>query len=320
MSQPLVSARAPALAAEVSWQGHSGTRLDSANGIDVIECLACGFRHIVPIPSEADIDALYRRAYYAEEKPLYMDRQREDGRWWDLVYRERYETFEALLPPGRRRVLDVGCGPGFFLAFVKSRGWDGTGVEPSEQAARHAKSLGIAVIEAPLTARVPLEAGSFDVVHLYEVLEHLSNPPQALELAHRALAPAGLLSVVVPNDYSPIQRAFRDQSRSAPWWVAPPHHVNYFDFESLERLLARAGFEPVLRDATFPIDWFLLMGDRYIDDDQLGRACHGRRMRFELALDAAGLGPQKRRLYRAFAAEGVGREAVVVARRKDQSG
>ena len=59
-----------------------------------------------------------------------------------MFQRDRLESFEALLPANRRRLLDIGSGPGFFLKSAASRGWNVLGVEPSRQAAAHAKRLG----------------------------------------------------------------------------------------------------------------------------------------------------------------------------------
>jgi len=63
--------------------------------------------------------------------------------------------------------------------------------------------------------------------------------------------------------------------RIQPWWVAPPHHVNYFDAQSIQRVL-KPRFDIVSVDTSFPIDLFLLMGDNYVgpENDAMGRACH----------------------------------------------
>ena len=294
---------------------HHGSIVDTVAGFDVIECTACGFRHIDPIPTPEELERVYRHDYYSTEKPLYLERYREDLAWWNLVYSERYDTFEAELPAGRRRILDVGSGPGFFLLQGKERGWDTLGIEPSRQSAEHSRGLGLAIREEFLDESLAGELGLFDVVHLSLVLEHIPDPAAMIELARRLLAPGGLLLVVVPNDYNPFQEALREACDVSPWWVAPPHHVNYFDFDSLAVLLARCGFEVLRRDATFPIDMFLLMGDNYLGNDELGRACHARRMRFEMNLDKAGKGEVKRRLYGALAELGLGREVQILARR-----
>ena len=300
------------------WQNHKGFVLDSVNGFDVIECELCGFKHIVPIPTPEELEAVYRQEYYAVEKPLYLERVREDLDWWNLVYNERYDTFEELLPSDQRRILDVGSGPGFFLLHGKQRGWQTLGIEPSAQAAVHSRELGLEIIEDFLTEETAKRLGTFDVVHMSEVLEHIPDPKGMLQIARRLLGAGGLLCVVVPNDYNPFQHALRTTCGYKPWWVAPPHHINYFDFDSLSQLLASCGFKVVLREATFPIDMFLLMGDNYVGNGALGKQCHAKRKKFERNLSLAGLDKIKRRLYQSLADQGMGREVVLVGQTRDR--
>ena len=111
--------------------------------------------------------------------------------------------------------------------------------------------------------------------------------------------------VVLPSpavSHAHARIAARDGRGHAPWWIAPPHHLNYFDFDSLEALLVRLGLRPVERLTSFPMEAFLLMGDDYVADPALGRACHAKRMNFDLAFEAAGIGEVRRRLYGALAA------------------
>jgi SAM-dependent methyltransferase len=300
----------------LTWQQHRGAALDVVEPFTVIACEPCGFRHIVPIPTPAELADVYRHEYYTVEKPLYLERVREDLEWWNLVYDEWFDAFEALLPAGRRRILDVGSGPGYFLLNGKRRGWTTLGMEPSSQAVAHSRGLGLEIVQDFFSAASAQALGTFDVVHLSEVLEHIPDPAGVLDLAHRVLNPGGLVSLMVPNDYSPFQDVLRRVCHFRPWWVAPPHHINYFDFDSLHRLLDRR-FEVVSTQATFPIDLFLLMGDNYVGDDRLGRICHGKRKALELNLAAAGLSELKQRLYRAMAELNIGRDIVMVGRKRD---
>jgi SAM-dependent methyltransferase len=299
-----------------TWETHAGPALDSAAGFDVIDCGTCGFKHVVPLPSPAELEQLYRHDYYRTDKPLYIAQMQEDLDWWRLVYAERLDAFAALLPPARRRLLDVGSGPGYFLAESVARGWAAIGVEPSKQAAEHSRSLGLDVREVLLSPETAGQLGQFDVIHLSAVLEHIPHPAELLRVAHGLLAPDGLLCVVVPNDYNPVQGALRESCGFAPWWVAPPHHLNYFDFGSLERLFRRTGFNVLSRQTTFPIDLFLLMGDNYVGDATLGRAVHVKRKRLETTLARAGLSGLKQRLYAAMAELGLGREVVLIGRKE----
>jgi len=293
------------------WHGHSGTLLDTKNGFDIIDCLACGYAHATPMPSEKELEEIYRHEYYTEEKPLYIEHFVEDLEWWNLAYGDRYDTLESALPADRRRILDIGSGPGYFLKHGKDRGWQTLGIEPSLRAAAHSKELGLEIIEDFLNEELATQLGQFDVVHMSEVLEHIPNPLELLRIARDLLAPGGMLCVVVPNDYSPFQKALRTASDFQPWWVAAPHHLNYFNFETAAALVTKVNFEVTLTEATFPIDLFLLMGDNYVDNNELGRHCHAKRKEFEKRLAAAGMNDLKRNLLRSFAQLGVGREVCV---------
>jgi SAM-dependent methyltransferase len=304
------------MAERSAWQGHAGVALDMANGFTVIDCDACRFKHIVPIPTPKELADVYGHQYYSTEKPLYIERHIEDLEWWNVVYAERYDLFERLLPEERRRLIDIGSGPGYFLLHGRKRGWNVRGVEPSRQAASHSRGLGLDIVEAFLNDQMAATLGTYDVAHMNEVLEHVPDPRRVLQLVNRLLEPGGLVSLMVPNDYSPFQAALRDACGLAPWWVAPPHHINYFDVDSVQRLLNER-FEVVSLETTFPIDLFLLMGDNYIGNDQLGRACHARRKTFELNLARAGRSGLKQDVYRSLAKLGVGRDIVVTARKRD---
>lgn len=300
-----------------AWQGHAGVALDTVNGYSVIDCDACRFKHIVPIPTPEELANVYQHEYYSVEKPLYIERHIEDLDWWNLVYAEQYELFEHLLPGdngSRRRLLDVGSGPGYFLLHGQQRGWTVRGLEPSKQAASHSRGLGLDIVEAFLNDDTAATLGAFDVVHMNEVLEHVPDPRHALALAYSLLEGGGLVSLTVPNDYNPFQHVLREVCGFAPWWVAPPHHVNYFDVESIQRLLSER-FEVVDVETTFPIDLFLLMGENYVGNDDLGRACHARRKRFEVNLARAGKTALMHDIYRDLAQLGVGRDVVVTARK-----
>lgn len=294
----------------------AGEVLVEKGEFEVLDCEMCGFKHVTPLPTEEELRRIYSHEYYQTEKPLFIDRHIEDQEWWDLVYRERFEMLEAHLPMSRRRILDVGAGPGFFLRHGQERGWDPLGLEPSTKAAAHARKLGLEVVEALLDETSSSQLGAFDAVHLCNVLEHVPDPLGMLQRAWSLLEPGGLVLVVAPNDFNPFQRVAREVCDLPCWWVAPPHHLNYFDHPSMEGLLRRADFEVLDVTSSFPIDLFLLMGDRYVGDDALGRLCHGKRMSLERRLDQAGQGELKRQLYRFFAELGLGREVVVLGRRE----
>jgi predicted SAM-dependent methyltransferase len=147
------------------------------------------------------------------------------------------------------------------------------------------------------------------------VLEHISDPIEFLKLMHQQLNVGGLVSIIVPNDFNPFQLILRDHLGFDPWWVAPPHHINYFNFKSLAALLEKCGFEVLHQESTFPIDLFLLMGDNYIGNDEVGRVCHTKRMNFEKAMLRAGSGDILTKIYSAIADLNLGREVVIYGKK-----
>src|SRR5688572_31870005 len=307
-----------ALAAEtiVVWGDHQGALVTRHKGHEIIACGVCGFRHVVPLPDPAELEAAYRENYYSVEKPTFLQHAGEDSEWASLASRDRLESFERLLPKERRQLLDIGSGPGFFLKAAQERGWRVLGIEPSSQAAAHARTLGVPVVEDFFNRESARELGRFDVVHLNNVLEHVPNPLELIGLCRELILPEGLICLNVPNDFSPFQSAARVSQQLNEWWVAPPHHLNYFDFDSLDTLLSRMGFVVGERTTSFPMELFLLMGLDYTGDPALGRSCHGQRKRFDLALENSGFAETRRTFYRALAAAGIGREIVLIARRK----
>lgn len=291
---------------------HRGNNIEKANGYGILECETCGFIHIDPVPARDELDTVYREEYYTEEKPQFIERVIEDLRWWETVYDDRYDFLESKLAGKRRRVLDIGCGPGYFLKRGLERGWKCLGVEPSRQAARHAKGLGVGVINAFFDDSTASSIKArFDAVHLSEVLEHVPDPAEVLKRAKGLLDAGGIICSVVPNDFSPVQKVLTGKLDFKPYWLAPPHHINYFTFSSLSELMRKTGFRVIGKTAMFPMDFFLLMGDNYVGNDTLGRASHARRKRLDIMLNEPELKGFKTELYSLMAKHGIGREMVI---------
>ena len=300
---------------EKEWQGHKGILINSVTGYDIIDCQGCRFKHMIPLPSEEKMEEYYSETFL-KKRPGYIEKHLEDLDWLSTVYSDRYEMFEEYLSVENRRILDIGCGLGFFLDEGRKRDWQTFGIEPSKQAADYAKGLGIDIETGTLNEKNVNHFGRFDVVHLHEVLEHIPNPAKLLQLVKQLLQPQALVCITVPNDYNPFQIALRDNLGFSAWWEGPPEHINYFNFDSLKEFIFTQGFDVVSISSTFPMEIFLFMGERYVGNRSIGHECHGRRKRFELALEQAGMKEFKKRLYQSFSELGIGREVVMLARKK----
>ena len=157
--------------------------------------------------------------------------------------------------------------------------------------------------------------GNFDAVHCSQVLEHVLDPEACVAAIAALVRRDGVVFIEVPNDFNVLQETAREKLGKSAWWVAPDHHLNYFDGDSLAALLARHGLRELDRVASFPIEMFLLMGDDYVGHPEVGSACHGRRMAFERTLIEAGRTEELATLYRALAQAKLGRTCGILARK-----
>jgi 2-polyprenyl-3-methyl-5-hydroxy-6-metoxy-1,4-benzoquinol methylase len=293
---------------------HKGLLCSKVGSFKIINCEVCGFKHAIPLPTFEELKTVYAHEYYSKEKPFYIERYIEDKDWWDLVYEQRFSLFEKHSQTEGKSLLDIGSGPGLFLAKGRDLGWKVKGIEPSTDAAKYSREkLNLDIEEKFFEMDLAKNLKKFDVINLGEVVEHLSDPAEMFETIHFSLNDNGLVMVIVPNDFNPFQTLLNDHCDFDPWWVAPPHHLNYFNKESLNKLLENCGFEVVHNETTFPIDMFLLMGDNYIGNESLGRECHKKRMNFDSNI--SNVPSLNANLKKAFSDLNLGRELVVLARK-----
>jgi SAM-dependent methyltransferase len=153
-------------------------------------------------------------------------------------YRELLLSFESYRETGR--ILDVGCGLGFFLEEARRQGWEAYGTEYGERAVQLNRAKGLSVVDV---SAGPAEFGSlkFDVVTAIEVIEHVQDPYDEIQHIGTLLRHGGLFYCTTPN--------FNSVSRwllTSRWSVIEyPEHLNYFTAGTLSELLKRVGFAPV---------------------------------------------------------------------------
>ncbi len=204
-------------------------------------CRRCGGIYLRHRPTPESIGVYYpsnyapfRRAIQDEKSPLIRwARNRSLGRRCNIAEHHWGR------PPGT--ILDVGCATGIFLDAMSRRGWTTAGVEPSTSAAAYARDrFGLEVFNGTLS-EAPLQPNSWDVITLWDVLEHTFDPLYTLQTARRLLVHTGIIALTLPNWGSLDRRLFKQH------WIGYdcPRHLFAFPQPALRDLLARSGFELV---------------------------------------------------------------------------
>lgn len=211
-----------------------GVPLFRVDGYTIVRCPSCDLVYAETRPAgECD---LYDQSYYNSEtaKGGYANyfAGSDTNR---MTFARRLRSIEQRRG-ARGRVLDLGCALGDFLSVARSAGWEVQGVELSAWAAEVARRRGLAVHTGSLES-AGFAGGSFDVVTLYDVIEHCTDPIALLAEVHRVLAFGGLVHVVTPNVGGLLSRLF------GRWWYhyKPGEHLYYFSPTTLTALLRRAG-------------------------------------------------------------------------------
>jgi SAM-dependent methyltransferase len=162
-----------------------GTRLVLAADAPLVRCPSCHLLYRDPLPAE-DVHSHYDDVYHQGALSDHIDRRR----------RELFRGFLAEVPPfGGRRLLDVGCGSGEFLALARAQGWTADGIEVSPRGAALARQRGLTIHGAPSD----LPTDHYDAVTLWNVVDFFRYPVEQMRDIHRVVAPGGLVFVRTPN-------------------------------------------------------------------------------------------------------------------------
>ena len=224
-------------------------RLTGAPGaFEVVSCATCGLAFTQPRLGPEDFATYYPEDYTAYVPRARLRRKRLSiGERIDALHLDalvRFGPYRRVWQRSPGRLLDVGCGTGDLAAAFAKGGWSVAGIEPSVQAAEHAREAGVEAVTGTL-ADAPWEDGHFDAIVFNHSLEHIDEPAQAIADAARLLRPGGLLAIAVPNFGSWHRRFFG----SAWFQLDLPRHLQHFDRDSLAGLVRRAGLRPLATNA-----------------------------------------------------------------------
>jgi SAM-dependent methyltransferase len=206
----------------------------STKPYDVVRCQGCGHGMTEPMPSPAELQAIYDRIYSYDVNYAVID---------ERAYRARFlaDKIVRLRPPsGTFRALEIGCMFGTLVKELTARGIATKGIELSKESADFCRAAGLDVTCESVEQFVSRASDErFDVIVLSHVLEHIMDPRAIIEQLAGMLNVNGHLLVCVPN-----YECWHAKLFGANWgWWQVPVHIHHFCESSLRRLMESLGFD-----------------------------------------------------------------------------
>lgn len=226
-------------------------------GFSYAACRRCDTLFVNPRPGYRDLTKFYSDSpstkFWIEDFFLPMAEARREK-----IFKPRAEQAASEFPQmGSGRIADIGAGFGLFLEELRKI-WPHSvmsAIEPSPDMAKICRDKGFHVIPAMLED-VDASKDRFDLITAFELFEHLLDPVTFLKIVHDLLEENGVLILTTLNGLGFDIQLLWENSKS----IFPPHHLNFFNPYSMERLLERTGFREINVTTPGQLDWDIIEG------------------------------------------------------------
>ena len=207
-----------------------------ANSYHIKSCLDCNSYFLHPLPSPELLEEAYDESYYGEGDDKF-------GEGWiekiiDYFRRKRAKLISKKIN-SKGKVLDIGCGNGRFLQFIKEKGdFDIYGLEMPGGSAERAKRVNGLQLKLGALEKNDYAKNQFDAVTMFHVFEHLIEPNKYLNIIDDILKPGGVLAVSFPNIASNQSRIFKGK-----WFhMDAPRHLFFFSSKDFKNIMKKRGY------------------------------------------------------------------------------
>lgn len=202
------------------------------DGYDVVICQKCGAGFADAIPRQCDLDR-----YYAEQSKYTYETSAGTESTYDRLRFEIIADHLASYLAPQARILDIGSATGGLLHAFKKRGLGNVvGIDPSPRCADLAGRLYGVEVRVGTISDIPKELGTFDLILMVGVLEHIREVGDAIDEVRSLLNPGGLFYVAVPD----VEHLY--EARNAPFQQFSMEHINFFSATSLCNIVGKSGF------------------------------------------------------------------------------
>jgi len=211
------------------------------NGFQIAECVRCRLVYTNPRLGIEALKEVYDHSYFRSDNSLvhgYVDYAGEAP----LIlrtFRRRWRHLLRFHGKEKGRLLDLGCAFGYLLKVAQLDGWEVAGLDASLHAVNHAQTTLRLPVQHSDLSEIPFPDDSFDIITMWDVIEHLPDPMKVLKACRAKLKPGGLFSLITPDCSSFSARLFGSK------WVEyqkPHEHLYFFSRKRLSQVLESMGF------------------------------------------------------------------------------
>lgn len=216
--------------------GSTAALLFVKNGFEILRCRSCGLVFVHPMPDLQASAELYSEEFFTDgQQPGSPVGHLDEDSGKRATWQYKLAEIVKFLPSGR--LLDVGSGPGYFVKMAQENEWDAEGIDISTFASDYAyHQLGVRVWAMDFLEYESTEL--YDVITMWDFIEHTPDPRANLRKALDLLRPGGILALSTGNIGSLLARVMGKR-----WYLlSPPTHLHYFTKTTLSGLLIKAGF------------------------------------------------------------------------------
>jgi 2-polyprenyl-3-methyl-5-hydroxy-6-metoxy-1,4-benzoquinol methylase len=230
----------------------------SGKNFEIKACKSCGLKLTNPRPAENEIGDYYKSESYISHSNTskgLIDKLYHQVR--TITLRDKLNLINSFGLP-ERKLLDIGCGTGYFLKLCQQDKWQINGIEPDPNARQIAQAnTGTEIKDNILSSYV---SNTFSVITMWHVLEHVHQLNLTIDWLHQHLTKEGRLVVAVPNHQSDDAKVFNEH------WAAydVPRHLYHFDRSTMKQLMINHGFELVqVRPMIFDAYYVSMLSTKY---------------------------------------------------------
>jgi len=209
----------------------------SQESFNIMLCDNCSFQFTNPRPNEEEISKYYQ----SEDYISHSDKANSPINFIYKLARKyalssKKKIINSIVKDKKGRILDYGCGTGYFLETMKQNGWKTYGIEPNDTARKIASTK--SEVQKNIE-ELKLKNKKFDVITLWHVLEHIHNINQTIKILKTILKEKGKIIIAVPNIESYEQGIFQED------WAAydVPRHLYHFSQDTMNTLMLKHGLK-----------------------------------------------------------------------------